>query len=98
MATFTHGRCTFHKLLVDCHNSRSNTGKAIEQYTNYDDLPTSIPLVTKPDVIQNPQNPCNSYISKWPDGYSGCLACRSTTYKFVSCPNKGNVYVNILFW
>ena len=37
-----------------------------------------------------PKNPQNEHVSKWPDGFSGCLVCGSTIHWYTTCPNKSN--------
>ena len=51
MTTRNNRRGTSQNVLVDCHNSSSNVKKTIEFYTDYDALPPSRPLVTKPDGV-----------------------------------------------
>ena len=82
MTTFNHGRGTSQNLLGDFHNSGSNAVKKIDHYTNSYALPTSKLLVKKPDGIQFPQNPCNGYIIKWYDGFSGCLEYGTTIHQW----------------
>ena len=95
MTTFNQ-RDTSQNLLVDCHNSRSKAKKTIEHYTNFDAPPTSRHIVTKSDGILYPKKPCNVSISKWPADFSGYLVCKSTSHRFVFCPDKGNVNTNKL--
>ena len=56
------------------YSSNSQTETTI---TRHSELPTSIdtprPMVVKQDGKSYPQNPSNSYVSKYPDGFFGCL-------------------------
>ena len=78
----------FSSLLVDSHHSSSNTEQTIQRYSASNVFNTSQSLVTKQDVIKYPNTPCNGYVSRRPDSFSGCLAYGSTTHRFSSCPNK----------
>ena len=105
MTVFTNGRDSSHYLLVNSHQgaylhySGSNTEQTMNRYSaSNDTLPSSEPLVTKPDGLTYPNNPCIGFVSKWPDGFNGCLACSSTKHRFTSCSKKDNVEDKKLFW
>ena len=98
MTEFTNGRGSSQHTLVDSHqgtdlhHSGSNVEQTMKDYSTSDDtLPFSRPLVTKPDGLTYPKNPCNGYVSKWPNAFSSCLACGSTNHRFASCSKKDNV-------
>ena len=89
MTVFTNGYGSSQHMLVDSRQGAdsyhfgSNTEQTMKNYSTSDDtLPSSRPLVTKPDGLTYPKNPCNGYVSKWSDGFSGCLACGSTNDRF----------------
>ena len=84
--------------IIDPHHSSSTTKQIIQRYSASTTLPTLRPLVTKVDGLNYPKNPCNGYVSKLPDNFSGCLACDSTNHRFSFFPKKDNVDDNKLFW
>ena len=76
---------------ADSHHLGSNTEQTIQRCSASNTLTTSRPLVTKPNGLIYLKNPCNEYISKWPDGFSDFLACGSTNHRFASCSKRENV-------
>ena len=51
MTSFNNERDSSQNLLVDSHHSSSNTEQTFQRYSASDTLPTSLPLVTKPEGI-----------------------------------------------
>ena len=104
MTNFNNGHDSFQNLLVDSHqnahteqiiqrvdfsHSGSNAEQTIQRYFTSNTIPpSSKPLVTKPNGLTCLKNPCNGYISKWPDGFSGYIVCGSTNHRFDSCPKR----------
>ena len=105
MTAFTNERGSSQHMLVisrqaaDLHHSGSNAETTMKRYyASNDTLPSSRILVTKSDGITYPENLCNGYVSKWPDGFSGCLTCGSTIHRLASCSKNDNVEDKQLFW
>ena len=48
----------------------------------------SRPLVIEKDGKSYPINPTTNYISRFPDGFLGCLGCGSVAHLFRECPEK----------
>ena len=46
------------------------------------------PLVNGTDGKLYPKNPINNYVSRFFDGFSGCLGCGSVSHLFWVCPDK----------
>ena len=79
MTSSNSGRGSSRNLMIDCHDTSSNTKQNIQRVDSHhsssnaeqtiqfhsasDTLHTSRPLVTKLDGINYPENPCNRYIS-----------------------------------
>ena len=56
------------------------------------------PLETKKDGKHYPRNPTNGYVSRWPDGFHGCLGCGSDDHRFDMYPQRPNKDIRQLFW
>ena len=55
-------------------------------------------MVVKKDDHSYPSNPTNGYVSRWRDGFFGCLGCGSDNHRFASCSKKNNLDSRSLFW
>ena len=49
---------------ADSHHSGPNTEQTLHRYSASNTLPTSRCIVTKPNDLTYPKNPCNGYVSK----------------------------------
>ena len=65
---------------VQSHHSGSSAEQTIVAHSNPAAKANERPLVIKKDGKSYPRNPTNDYVSRWPDGFFGCLGCGSDTY------------------
>ena len=83
---------------VQSHHSGSSAEQTIAAHSNPEAKVDERPLETKKDGKQYPRNPTNGYISRWPDGFHGCLGCGSDDHRFAMCPQRSNKDIRQLFW
>ena len=65
---------------VQSHHLGSSAEQTIVAHSNPAAKANERPLVIKKDGKSYPRNPTNDYVSRWPDGFFGCLGCGSDTY------------------
>ena len=58
----------------------------------------SRPLVIGKDGNSYPMNPTTNCISRFADGFRGCLGCGSVSYLFRVCPEKQNKTMKYIFF
>ena len=75
---------------VESHHSSSSAEQTIVTHSNPEAMVNDRPLALKKDCFSYPQNSTNDYISRWRDGFRGCLACGSKTHRFASCTLKSD--------
>ena len=74
----SHSRPRLHSHINHVHSAffDSQTETIITQHSNtFPSLDFSKSLVVKGDGKHYPRNPTNGYVSKFPDGFFGCLVC-----------------------
>ena len=75
-------------ILADHNRQWSTIEQTITQHINPDARQSERPLTTRNNGKHYPINPTNGYISKWEDGFQGCLACGASHCCFASCKQK----------
>ena len=55
-------------------------------------------MVGKKDDHSYPSNPTNGYVSRWRDGFFGCLGCGSDNHRFTSYSKKNDSDSKHFFW
>ena len=83
---------------VQSHHSGSSAEQTIVAHSNPAAKANERPLVIKKDGKSYPRNPTNNYVSRWPDGFFGCLGCGSDTHRFAVCSQRNNADIKRLFW
>ena len=84
--------------VVQSHHSGSSAEQTIIAHFNPEAMVNKRPLVVKKDGYKYPSNPTNGYVSRWRDGFFGCLGCGSDNHRFVSCSKKNDLDSRSLFW
>ena len=84
--------------LVQSNDSSSSAEQTIVAHSNLEAKVNERPLVVKKDGHNYPSNPTNSYVSRWRDGFFGCLGCGSDNHQFASCSKENDLDSRSLFW
>ena len=99
MSTLPTDRISSHNnTFVESHHSSSSAEQTIVTHSNPEAMVNERPLAVKKDGFSYPQNPTNGYISRWRDGFRGCLSCGSDTHRFASCTSRSDPTNKLLFW
>ena len=84
--------------LVQSRDSGSSAEQTIVALSNLEAKINERLLVVKKDGHNYPSNPTNSYVSRWRDGFFGCLRCGSDNHRFASCSKKHDSDSKSFFW
>ena len=92
-----------HSNLIDSanfHYSNSQAELTIQQHSEPPSIldSSSRPLVVKRDGKSYPNNPTNEYISRYPDGFFGCLGRGASSHQFKECKDNRVNTVRSLYW
>ena len=92
-----------HSNLIDSanfHYSNSQAELTIQQHSEPPSIldSSSRPLVVKRDGKSYPNNPTNEYISRYPDGFFGCLGRGASSHQFKECKDNKVNAVRRLYW
>ena len=84
--------------VAQSHHTGSFAEQTIIAHSNLEAKVNERPLVVKKDGHSYPDNPTDGYVSRWRDGFFGCLGCGSDNHRFASCSKKNNLDSRSLFW
>ena len=77
--------------VIQSHHSGSSSEQTIVAHSNAEAKVNERPLIVKKDGHSYLSNLTNGYVSRWHDGFFGCLGCGSDNHQFVSCSKKNDL-------
>ena len=102
LSSHLHPRSHSHSHVPNALSHYSSNSQAETTITRHSELPPLIdtpkPMVVKQDGKSYPQNPSNGYVSKYPDGFFGCLGYGSSTHRFRKCKDHSDPAVRKVYW
>ena len=89
--------------LIDSANFHYSNSQAKLTIEHHSDPPphlnsSSRTLLVKKDGKSYLKNPTNGYISRFPNGFFGCLSCGASSHQFKECKDNRVNAVRRLYW